>query len=390
MKQVVQNQARGQIVVIDCPIPQLDDHKVLVRVHSSVLSSGTERAKLVLGEKSLLGKARSRPQDVAVVRETLRREGVRRTFEKVQDRLHTLQPLGYSAAGVIVGVGSKIDALRVGTRVAISGAGVANHAEYNAVPSQLCAPLPDSVAFDDGAFVTLGSIALQGIRQADVRPGEACLVIGLGLIGQLTARLLNAYGSPSVGIDPKRAARELAAGALVNALSELDDSVGAHFDHVIVTASSADPTLLRRAARHLRDRGTITVVGDVPLVLDRNEFFNGEFDLRISRSYGPGRYDPLYEDLGVDYPIGYVRWTEGRNFAEVVRLLAAGRLEVASLVDQRFPVDEAPAAYELLKTQGGPHAIALTYPTAEAETGVATVTREPVRSPAKSGKLGSG
>ena len=387
MKQVVQDQAQGQVLVIDCPIPQLDDYKALIRVHSSVISSGTERAKLVLGEKSLLGKARARPQDVAVVRETLRREGIRRTFEKVQDRLHTLQPLGYSASGVVVGVGRKVSDLRVGMRVAISGAGVANHAEYNAVPAQLCTPLPDNVAFDDGAFVTLSSIALQGIRQADVRPGETCLVIGLGLIGQLTARLLDAYGSPAVGIDPKLAARELSARALLAALPELDDSVGADFDHVIVTASSGDPTLVRRAALHLRDRGTITVVGDVPLVLDRNEFFNGEHDLRISRSYGPGRYDPVYEEKGVDYPIGYVRWTEGRNFAEIVRLLAAGRLEVASLVDQRFSVEEAPAAYERLKTQEGPHAIALTYPTSEPEIRAVAPLRQPVAIRAKAGTL---
>lgn len=387
MKQVVQDQAKGQVLVVDCPIPQLDDYKALVRVHSSVISSGTERAKLVLGEKSLLGKARARPQDVAVVRETLRREGVRRTFEKVQDRLHTLQPLGYSASGVVVAVGRKVHDLRVGMRVAISGAGVANHAEYNAVPAQLCTPLPDNVTFDDGAFVTLGSIALQGIRQADVRPGETCLIIGLGLIGQLTARLLGAYGSPSVGIDPKPAARELAARALLAAVPEMDDSAGSDFDHVIVTASSADPTLVRRAARHLRDRGTITVVGDVPLVLDRNEFFNGEHDLRISRSYGPGRYDPVYEEKGVDYPIGYVRWTEGRNFAEIVRLLASGRMEVGSLVEQRFLVDEAPAAYERLKTQPGPQAIALTYPTSEPEIRELTPLRRAVAHRPKPGAV---
>lgn len=376
MKQVVQDQARGQILVVECPTPQVDDYKVLVRVHSSVISSGTERAKLVLGEKSLLGKARSRPQDVAVVRETLRREGARRTFEKIQDRLHTLQPLGYSASGVVVGVGHKVTDLRVGMRVAISGAGFANHADYDAVPAQLCTPLPDNVGYDAGAFVTLGAIALQGIRQADVRPGETCLVIGLGLIGQLTVRLLDAYGSPSVGVDPQSAARELSAPALVAALPGMDESLGADFDHVIVTASSSDPTLVRRAAQHLRDRGTITVVGDVPLVLDRNEFFTGEHDLRISRSYGPGRYDPAYEEKGSDYPIGYVRWTEGRNFAEIVRLLSAERLDMSSLVDERFPVEEAPAAYDRLKSNPGPRAIVLTYPGAT-ESGLPVTTAPP-------------
>ncbi|WP_158423512.1 bi-domain-containing oxidoreductase [Mycobacterium sp. EPa45] len=259
-------------------------------------------------------------------------------------------------------------------RVAVSGAGIANHAEYDAVPSQLCTPLPDNVSFEDGAFVTLGAIALQGIRQADVRPGESCLVIGLGLIGQMTARLLDAYGSPSVGVDPKPAARELSAEALLAVLPELDESVSSDFDHVIITASSSDQTLVRRAARYLRDRGTITVVGDVPLVLDRNEFFNGEHDLRISRSYGPGRYDPQYEEKGIDYPIGYVRWTEKRNFAEVVRLLSSGRLDVASLVDRRFPVEEAPAAYDRLKSVPGPHAIALTYSTSDPDL-------PPVRAP---------
>ena len=362
MKQVVQDQARGQILVIDCPVPQLDDYRALVRVHRSVISSGTERAKVVLGEKSLLGKARARPQDVAVVREALRREGVRRTFEKVQDRLHALQPLGYSASGVVVDVGRKVENIRVGMRVAISGAGVANHAEYDSVPFQLCTPLPDDVSFDDGAFVTLGSIALQGIRQADVRPGEKCLIVGLGLIGQLTARLLNAYGSPAVGVDPKPDARELAAPALVAAIPEMSDALSRDFDHVLVTASSSDETLLRRVAQYLRDRGTITVVGDVPLVLDRNEFFNGEHQLRISRSYGPGRYDADYEERGRDYPIGYVRWTEGRNFAEIVRLISAGRLHLSSLVECSFSVEDAPAAYEHLKLHPSPLAIALTYP----------------------------
>ncbi|MDW5615078.1 bi-domain-containing oxidoreductase [Mycolicibacterium sp. D5.8-2] len=390
MKQVVQDQARGQVLVIDCPIPQLDDHKVLVKVHRSAISSGTERAKVVLGEKSLLGKARARPQDVAVVREALRREGVRRTIEKVQDRLHTLQPLGYSASGVIVDIGKNVNDLRVGMRVAISGAGVANHAEYDAVPSLLCTPLPDNVTFDDGAFVTLGSIALQGIRQADVRPGEKCLIVGLGLIGQLTARLLDAYGSPSVGVDPKQAARELSAQALVMAVPTLDESVGHDFDHVIVTASSSDEGLVRRAATHLRDRGTITVVGDVPLMLDRNEFFNGEHDLRISRSYGPGRYDPEYEEQGKDYPIGYVRWTEGRNFVEIVRLLAAGRLEVASLVEQSFSVDDASAAYAHLKAQPGPGAITLTYAVRDPEDHTEIVTRQPANLQRKRGTLGVG
>ncbi|WP_431237368.1 bi-domain-containing oxidoreductase [Mycolicibacterium aichiense] len=389
MKQVVQDQAKGQILVIDCPVPQLDDYKVLVKVHRSAISSGTERAKVVLGEKSLLGKARARPQDVAVVREALRREGVRRTLEKVQDRLHTLQPLGYSASGVVVDVGKKVSHIRVGMRVAISGAGVANHAEYDAVPAQLCTPLPYNVSFDDAAFVTLGSIALQGIRQADVRPGERCLIVGLGLIGQLTARLLDAYGSPSIGVDPKDAARAMAAPALLSAVPALDETVGRDFDHVIVTASSSDDGLVRRAAQHLRDRGTITVVGDVPLVLDRNEFFNGEHDLRISRSYGPGRYDPDYEELGRDYPIGYVRWTEGRNFEEIVRLLSAGRLEVESLVEQSFSVDDAPAAYAQLKEHPGPGAITLTYPVVDDDTVTATLT-QPVTSSRPRGTLGVG
>lgn len=398
MRQVVQDQSRGEILVIDCPMPQLDEHRVLVQVHCSIISSGTERAKVDLGEKSLLGKARARPQDVAVVRETIRREGLRRTFEKVQDRLHMLQPLGYSASGTVVDVGRSVRGLAPGMRVAISGAGIANHAEFDSVPVPLCTPLPDNVSFDDGAFVTLGAIALQGIRQADVRPGESVLVVGLGLIGQLTARLLNAYGSPAVGIDPKEAACALAASALVAALPEMDDSVSKDFDHVIVTASSSDPTLVRRAAKHLRDRGRITVVGDVPLAMDRNEFYKGEHELRISRSYGPGRYDLEYEEQGRDYPIGYVRWTEGRNFSEVVRLLAAGRLEVSSLIDLRCPVVDAPAAYEHLKAQSGPHAIVLTYASQSSASVASPSTslarsgssRHPVASSPLGGRLGIG
>lgn len=362
MKQVVHDQSAGKVTVIEVPEPLLRAEGVLVRTMFSVISSGTERSKLTLGEKSLLGKARARPDLARKVIDQARKDGIRSTAGLVRDRLATPQPLGYSSVGRVVHVGDRAGALRPGQLVACAGAGFANHAEVAYVPALLTSPVPEGVEPMAAAFATLGSIALHGMRQAQVSQGELVVVSGLGLVGQLTVRLLRAYGHPVVGVDPDGAAR-----AEVEALGvpteEPDASQLARLgaDAVLLTAATESPEPIRQAPTWLRDRGRVVVVGDVGLSLERPPYYDAEVDLRFSRSYGPGRYDPAYEDRGVDYPIGYVRWTEGRNLAEFLRLLADGRLEVTDLIDQMFPLERATEAYARLAAPVRTRALVLRY-----------------------------
>ena len=267
-------------------------------------------------------------------------------------------PLGYSAAGEVVEVGSAVSGLRVGQLVATGGAGKANHAEFQAVPGLLCVPVPDGVPAKDAAFTTVASIALHGLRLAEVGPGSKVVVIGLGLVGQLGARLAMAAGCDVVGIDLAAHARITAAGSGVDALDELGEATteqvitwsrGRGADAVLVCAASHSSAPVTRAPALCRDRAAIVIVGDVGLNLDRTPFYERELSVRFARSYGPGRYDPSYEAWGVDYPVGQVRWTEGRNFEAVLDLMAAGRLKVADLVTHCYEIDEAAAAYQLIE-----------------------------------------
>jgi predicted dehydrogenase/threonine dehydrogenase-like Zn-dependent dehydrogenase len=374
MQQVFQNQRSGSFRLDDVPAPACRADGILVAVQASLISSGTERRKAELGGKSLLEKARARPDLVAQVIDRARVEGVAETLDLVRERLDAPQPLGYSAAGTIVGTGPLVSGLVMGQRVAIAGAGFANHAEACSVPANLAAAVPDGVDPSHACFATVGAIALQGIRQAAVTPGETVAVIGLGLVGHLTTRLLHAYGHQVVGIDVSSAAIQradtlpLAGGwppddpALPAGVAELTSGRG--LDAVIVTAATPSNDPVRLAVRLLRDRGRIVVVGDVGLDLERAPLYEKELELRLSRSYGPGRYDQTYEEHGVDYPVGYVRWTEQRNMAEVVRLLAAGLLPVDDLITHRFPIDQAVEAYRTLVDPAIPSlAIVLSYPT---------------------------
>jgi predicted dehydrogenase/threonine dehydrogenase-like Zn-dependent dehydrogenase len=374
MQQVFQNQRSGSFKLNDVPAPACRADGIVVIVQASLLSSGTERRKAELGGKSLLEKARARPDLVAQVIDRARVEGLSETVNLVRERLDAPQPLGYSAAGMVVEVGSLVSDLAVGQPVAIAGAGFANHAEVCSVPANLAAVLPDGVDPANACFATVGAIALQGIRQAAVTPGENVAVIGLGLVGHLTTRLLHAYGHPVVGIDvsPEAIQRAgelpLAGGwtpedpALAAGIAELTHGRG--LDAVIVTAATPSNDPVQLAARLLRDRGRIVVVGDVGLTLERTPLYEKELDLRLSRSYGPGRYDRAYEEHGMDYPVGYVRWTEQRNLAEVVRLLATGRLQVDDLITHRYSIDQAVEAYRTLVDPESPSlAIVLSYPT---------------------------
>jgi len=343
---------------------------VLVDVRASLLSAGTERTKVQTGRQSLIGKARSRPDQVRQVVDKARRDGLADTVRAVRTRLEQPSAMGYSCAGVVLAVGDRVRDLVPGDRVACAGADYAVHAEIVHVPSNLCAPLPDGLEFEHGAFGTVGSIALHGVRQADSRLGERVAVIGLGLVGQLSGQLLRAAGCSVVGIDLDRelVARSLADGAADHAftreqLGEGDPpAAAAGCDAVVITAATPSSDPVELAARLCRDRGRVVVVGDVGLELQRASYYGKELDLRLSRSYGPGRYDKEYEERGLDYPIGYVRWTERRNIAAFLALVATKRIQVGSLITDRVPIDDADQAYERLAgDEQSPLGIVVTY-----------------------------
>jgi predicted dehydrogenase/threonine dehydrogenase-like Zn-dependent dehydrogenase len=375
MKQVVQEMRSGKTQVREVPAPRPRAGMVLVRTVVSLVSAGTERAALEFSEKSMLGKARARPDLVKQTLNKLRREGISATLNAVRGRLDQPLPLGYSSAGVVVALGAGVQEFQVGDRVACAGGGHAVHAEYAVVPLHLLARLPDTVDFEVGAFATLGAIALHAFRLAEAQVGEQVAVIGLGLLGQLTSEIALAAGCRVLGIDllPERV--ELARRQGVHAVSrEQAEQAAAAWtsglgcDAVLICAESASDDPLNLAAQIARDRGQVVAVGDVGLDLPRRIFYHKELRFVVSRSYGPGRYDPAYEEAGHDYPLGYVRWTEGRNLQAFVELAADGKLPVSQLVSHRFPVQSANEAYDLLSgRRDEPYlGILLTYPQAEA------------------------
>ena len=362
MKQVFQNFKSGEVSVGDVPPPACKPGGVLVRTTRSLISAGTERGTVSVGQSSLLGKARQRPDLVKQVIDNVRKEGLGATVLKVRTRLESLKPFGYSAAGIVAAVGEGVSDLRVGDRVACAGATYANHAEVIFVPRNLCTPLPDEVSFDDAAYTTIGAIAMQGVRQADARLGETVVVVGLGLIGQITVQLLHASGCRVVGIDLDTATVERAAVSGADlALSRKDDverridafTGGVGADAVVITASAKSNDPIELAGRLARPRARVVVVGLVPMDVPRSPYYEKELDVRMSRSYGPGRYDPSYEERGIDYPISYVRWTEGRNMSSFIELLATKRISMAHLTTHRFPLADAVAAYDVVLGKSG-------------------------------------
>ena len=374
MKQVVQPVSGGHVEVLDVPRPVISQTEVLVRTVASVISPGTEAAVTALARSSLLAKARARPD---LVRQAVRKaqaEGVVATARAIRGRLASDLPLGYSAAGVAVEVGSAVTGIKVGQLVATGGAGKASHAEFQAVPGLLCAVVPDRVPAQDAAFATLASIPLHALRLSGAGPGAKVVVLGLGLLGQLAARLAMASGCDVAGIDPDPFAIKTAAGAGVLALAEsgaataeqvLAWSRGRGADAVLVCAADSSPRPMIRTPELCRDRAAVVMVGDVGMPPRRAPFYQREITLHFARSYGPGRYEPSYEAWGVDYPAGQVRWTEGRNQEAVLDLLAAGRLRVDDLVTHSFGIDRADEAFRLLEERTEPRlAIRLSYPAA--------------------------
>ncbi len=369
MKQLVQSVRSGELRILDVPEPMIGPSDVLVATGCSLVSAGTEKAIRRLASANLIEKARARPDLVRQVLKKARTEGVASTVRAVRTRLDDEMPLGYSAAGTVLEVGPAVTRVRPGDRVATGGAG---HAEIQAVAGLLVSRLPDQVSDADGAFATVGAIALHGFRLAGVGPGSRIAVIGLGLVGQLVGRIAIASGCEVVGIDVNQWAIERSAGSSVDlALEERGDdttaavnawSDGQGVDAVVVTAATASSDPMRRAPALARDRATLVLVGDVGLDLDRRPLYEKELSLKVARSYGPGRYERSYEEWGIDYPAGQVRWTEGRNQEAFVQMLNRGRLAVSDLVTHTFNFDDALSAYELLAGDTPSLGIELTYP----------------------------
>jgi len=372
MKQLIQNLRTGETIVAEVPIPTPRPGTALVRTAASLVSAGTERMLVEFAAKSLVGKARSRPDLLRQGIDKARREGLLTTVEAAFNRLDQPLPLGYSSAGTIIAVGEGFRDLRVGQRVACAGGGFAVHAEFAIVSHNLLAALPDEVDFESAAFATLGAIAMHGFHLADTGLGERVAVIGTGLLGLLAVGIAQAAGCHVLGIDLDPARVELAKkmGAGTAALRDQAETVAQSFSHgkgcdaVLICADTPSNDPVELAGSIARDRACVVAVGAVGLKLPRKVYFEKELSFINSRSYGPGRYDPTYEESGHDYPIGYVRWTEGRNLEAFVDLLATGRVDVHPLISHRFPIEQAPAAYNLITgKQKEPFlGVLLTYP----------------------------
>ena len=383
MKQVLQSARTGVIELADVPVPRVLPGCVLVRIAASLVSAGTERASSEFASKSLIEKARSRPDLVREVWSKVRRDGIFSAASAVRNRLDQPSALGYSSAGTIVEVGEGITDLKPGDRVACAGANYAVHAEFACVPKLLVARIPSSeVDFESAAFTTLGAVAIHGVRTSDAKLGDIVAVIGAGLLGQITVQVLAAAGCRVIAMDLVQGRAELAAknGALAVASSEGEfrdlcfaHSSGNGVDSVLITAETPSSGPVNLASQIVRDRGIVVAVGTVGMELQRKLYYGKEIDFRISRSYGPGRYDAVYEQKGRDYPIGYVRWSETRNMEAFLQLLADRKVNVEPLITHSFDIENALAAYELItgKSQQPHLGVLIRY--SEVETSTAAI-----------------
>ncbi len=395
MKQVLVRQ--GQAVVEEVPAPLVEPGTVLVRVERSCISVGTEMSGLRGSGVPLWRRALAEPDKVRKALQMVATQGLSHTRSVVEGKLQAGSPTGYSAAGEIIEVGEGVDDLRPGDFVACAGAQYANHAEIVRVPRNLVVTVPPGLDFDAACTVTLGAIALQGVRRMQPTLGETFVVLGLGILGQLTVQLLRANGCRVIGtdLDRSRIALSLKMGAAhgihpddgldVDQVARLTDGVGA--DGVIITAASPSDAIVSTAFRMCRKKGRVVLVGDVGLNLNRGDFYKKELDFLISTSYGPGRYDEAYEERGIDYPVAYIRWTENRNMAGYLRLLAEGAVRVSPLVSGVYTVDKAPDAYEILKRkEDRPLTVLLSYPRGE-DAAPARSIPNPYAKPAGQGKI---
>jgi len=355
MKTVMQSYKTGELKVIQCPPPQLKEGHVLIRTAHSLISAGTEKTKIDTAQKSLIGKAQARPDLVRQVITKAKREGLWKTWEAVSERLSTPLPMGYSSSGIVLETLGDVGGIRPGDRVACAG----NHAEIVCMPKNLVVPIPGDVPTDQAAFTVIGSIAMQGVRQADVRVGEKVVVIGLGLVGLLTTQILAAAGCSVFGIDVDSAktesARSLGCNNTALATDEqLEEKIllfteGYGADCTIITAGSASNKPIEQAGEFTREKGRVVVVGASKMDIPREPFYLKELEIRMSRSYGPGRYDRSFEEEGKDYPYAYVRFTERRNMSSFLDLVAGGAIQIAPMITHRFRIDEAAAAYDVMR-----------------------------------------
>ncbi len=385
MRQVLQDLRSGRIELAEVPCPRPGPNELLIRTTASVLSPGTERMLLEFGRAGWVGKARQQPERVRQVLEKVRTDGLAAAVRAVRSRLDQPLALGYSNCGFVVDRGRGVDGFAVGQRVASNGP----HAELVVVPQTLCAPVPQGLSDEEAAFTVLGAVALQGIRLAQPGLGESVAVMGLGLIGQMAVQLLRAHGCRVLASDPDPRRLELASrfGAEVVDLSTGADQVEAAMrfsrcrgmDAVLITASTPSSDPVHQAAQMCRKRGRVVLVGVTGLELRRGDFYEKELTLQVSCSYGPGRYDPAYEEKGHDYPVGFVRWTARRNMEAVLDMLAEGRLQVGPLITHRFMLEEAERAYEAVVGQGHALGVLLEYPAgqAQAEAARRTVALQP-------------
>ncbi|MCX6545087.1 MAG: bi-domain-containing oxidoreductase [Acidobacteria bacterium] len=395
MKQLVQDISTGKALVIDAPAPLPDPGQVLIEVAASVVSPGTERSLVSFGEKNLVSKALARPDLVRQVLAKVSRDGLINTMSAVQQQLAEPLALGYAVSGIVREVGCDVTEFKPGDRVAAAGGGYAVHAEAVVVPENLVVAIPDALDYESAAFATIGAIALQGIRLSEVALGEAVGVIGLGLLGLLTIQQLKAAGCQVFCVDPKPERAQLAGEIGATAAGTTPEEFiqfcetgtnGRGVDAVLITADTSSSAPVALAAQVARDRARVIVVGAVGLAIPRKPYFEKELIFRVSRSYGPGRYDSSYEEKGQDYPIGYVRWTERRNMEAVVALLADGRIDPRPLVTHRIPIEEGARAYDVItgRTKEPSLGVLLTYP-GFGRSDRATVRRIDVSAGASSG-----
>lgn len=365
MEQLTQKLGSGEMVIQELPVPQLSAGMVLVKNHFSLISAGTEGSTVKAARKSLIGKAKERPQQVKQVLDTLKKQGVVQTYRAVMKKLDAYSPLGYSSAGEVIAVADDVAEFKVGDKVACAGAGYANHAEIVSVPVNLCVKLQDDADLAEACYNTLGAIALQGVRQADLRLGETCAVIGLGLIGQLACLELKASGVNVIGIDVSEGAVKMArehcadiaiarnAPGIEEQIKDYTNGIGV--DCVIIAAATSSLDPVNFAGAICRKKGKVVVLGAVPTGFDREPYFyKKELELKMSCSYGPGRYDLNYEEKGIDYPAAYVRWTEKRNMEAFQHLIYNKRIDLGYLTTHRFKFEDAPNAYDIVVKRSEP------------------------------------